>query len=455
MGLLQNVSILNAEPLRYLPGGNAIQCANRFSYVRSDIRNNCMIGSGSFSQKSGVPNGYTTPYAWIIPIKDGGMSSYYAVTGVGNSTGILRSISTLKTTYLQVTGTLNPDVTGRYTDMGILMNSYPVYQRGNDSWYIFYNQVSSSWVIANQISDYPTQSWSGSNITSTQSYSSSSGGVTGTATVTPYMRGVTGSGDIDVSSRITNLIYLLGNGLLAPSGSGTVSSASMVGGIKIAANLAGEGDVNGAVTFLLNLSSSLSGEGIIDQPVLNKILSCVANLGGSGDISNGTLFLVSALVATVLGNGDIEAEVLKIKTLVSSISGDGYIDENTLCSILVRIFADISGEGTLNGSTMKGWADMGANLSSTGEVVTAQSCAEAVWDELLSKHNITGSVGDIVYQILTNVELIKNMESGRWKIENNQMIFYDSSGEEIRRYDLLDEFGNPSSTSVFERVPVS
>jgi hypothetical protein len=53
-----------------------------------------------------------------------------------------------------------------------------------------------------------------------------------------------------------------------------------------------------------------------------------------------------------------------------------------------------------------------------------------------------------------DVALIKQVETGRWKIAANQMIFYDESDVEILRFDLRNDAGLPDMANVFERVPV-
>jgi hypothetical protein len=50
------------------------------------------------------------------------------------------------------------------------------------------------------------------------------------------------------------------------------------------------------------------------------------------------------------------------------------------------------------------------------------------------------------------VEFIKQIESGKWKIINNQMIFYkDDNSTELFRCNLYDENGNPTVEGVMER----
>lgn len=66
-----------------------------------------------------------------------------------------------------------------------------------------------------------------------------------------------------------------------------------------------------------------------------------------------------------------------------------------------------------------------------------------------------GTESVCVSALTNNMNLIKKIESGGWKIINNQMIFYDENGTtELFTFDLLDSNGNPSTTTVYERKPV-
>ena len=56
-----------------------------------------------------------------------------------------------------------------------------------------------------------------------------------------------------------------------------------------------------------------------------------------------------------------------------------------------------------------------------------------------------------------NIEFTKDLTAGRWKIdeENKQMIFYkEDNSTEISRYNLFDESGAASVSSVFDRRKV-
>lgn len=68
------------------------------------------------------------------------------------------------------------------------------------------------------------------------------------------------------------------------------------------------------------------------------------------------------------------------------------------------------------------------------------------------------SVKDIAEQVTltlveTDVELIKQVETGRWKIIANQMLFYDETDTVILTFNLFDDAGFPSMDNVFERQP--
>ncbi len=60
-------------------------------------------------------------------------------------------------------------------------------------------------------------------------------------------------------------------------------------------------------------------------------------------------------------------------------------------------------------------------------------------------------VRDIATQ--TDLAILKQVETGRWKVIANQMIFYDADGTTpLLTFDLKDEGGSPTMIDVFERV---
>jgi len=98
----------------------------------------------------------------------------------------------------------------------------------------------------------------------------------------------------------------------------------------------------------------------------------------------------------------------------------------------------------LSSHEVAGSAGAQLSLASSGGV-DYDSLAEAVWDRDLAQHTGAGSAGKLVKE--TN-----DVETGNWKIVNNQMIFKDKSGTELFRVNLFNEAGLAASDEVFERV---
>lgn len=95
-------------------------------------------------------------------------------------------------------------------------------------------------------------------------------------------------------------------------------------------------------------------------------------------------------------------------------------------------------------------------------VLTNATIADAAWDELKAGHIDVGSFGEAVQGLETqlsdvtvDLDFIKAIEGGRWRITGNQMIFYeDDNTTEIARFNLFDAAGDPAEEDVFERQRV-
>jgi len=60
--------------------------------------------------------------------------------------------------------------------------------------------------------------------------------------------------------------------------------------------------------------------------------------------------------------------------------------------------------------------------------------------------------GGRLQDIQLDLSFLKDIEGGRWKIVNNQMIFYKADNEtEVARFNLFNKAGEPSEESVLER----
>lgn len=68
-------------------------------------------------------------------------------------------------------------------------------------------------------------------------------------------------------------------------------------------------------------------------------------------------------------------------------------------------------------------------------------------------------VEEIYSQLLLlsgSIDFIRQIESGRWRIIDNQMIFYrDDNATPLATFNLYDQYGTPTENEVVERVRVS
>lgn len=60
-----------------------------------------------------------------------------------------------------------------------------------------------------------------------------------------------------------------------------------------------------------------------------------------------------------------------------------------------------------------------------------------------------------IESVKDDINIIKAIETGRWRMVSNQIIFYDSDGTTpLYTFDLKDGDGNPTMENPLERVPV-
>ncbi len=82
MGLIGNYNVLSKHPGRDIGGG-----ATGLGYGTGQFNKSSMargaFTSGNWQPKSGIPDGYRSPYAWVYPIKPGGISARNNSVGTG------------------------------------------------------------------------------------------------------------------------------------------------------------------------------------------------------------------------------------------------------------------------------------------------------------------------------------------------------------------------------------
>jgi len=120
--------------------------------------------------------------------------------------------------------------------------------------------------------------------------------------------------------------------------------------------------------------------------------------------------------------------------------------------------------GVLSGSRITGSVGevlAGAGIYSGSVHIADNFIGHILWDTgEATPTYATEDVDNILHtlsMVSSSVDFSRHIGSGRWKMDKStsQMIFYKEDNlTEIARYDLTDESGNPSTTSVFERNKV-
>ena len=112
-------------------------------------------------------------------------------------------------------------------------------------------------------------------------------------------------------------------------------------------------------------------------------------------------------------------------------------------------------DGSLSGSRVtSGIGEIldGSGIYSASIYVTAEFSGSILWDSGESSPTFaTEDYNGNDYKI----DFTRNVTTGRWVIDNttSEMIFYkEDNTTEIARYELFDENGSPSVSSVFDRT---
>ena len=131
----------------------------------------------------------------------------------------------------------------------------------------------------------------------------------------------------------------------------------------------------------------------MQDSLLQLTVGMVATLAGSGHITC-SIDLLIFLLAQISGSGSVKNTSLlqTMAQLSSTLHGSGTITQAQIKTLALMI-ADILGVGNVN-STLFGTCDMSADITSAGELVTAQSCAQAVWSALSAAFNDPGTMGN-------------------------------------------------------------
>ena len=231
-------------------------------------------------------------------------------------------------------------------------------------------------------------------------------------------------------------------------------------------NIAGE-MINCRLLGIFKIANSayFSGVGLVpqDNSVVVDLNSTAST--ASFDIDSGIITFKNAVAGSLI---EVNMRGGELTLDVSCVGGDFYaegygtlydetipgsmnvIDNHLLALETIPAYVwDIP----LADHVSTGSAGKALSTSSTGGVDYG-ALANAVWDTQSNDHINPGSIGKLLKDIGEDIFTLLNVTVGNWEIKNNQMIFYDMTGQTLFSYNLYDSAGKPSMGEVFKREVV-
>lgn len=170
----------------------------------------------------------------------------------------------------------------------------------------------------------------------------------------------------------------------------------------------------------------------------NNILD-VTNVNQVSLRSSNSAGLISSVVETgVSGLTEEESQALL----------DIAADQATIQADIATINSNVS---SIQGSISLLQSDVS---SIQGDISTMQVDLSNIASGVVTINTNIGLIQASISTMETALVLIEAIERGEWKIENNQMIFYNLASVEVARFNLFDKFGAPANEDVYRRVPV-
>ena len=201
------------------------------------------------------------------------------------------------------------------------------------------------------------------------------------------------------------------------------------------------GNLNGRTKFdecLLNDVSNFYGDindstisGTLNFDDSTGVTSIIKNCGAGGDGITPTFDIQGTKVSVIDWTGWANLTNKTGSSVLGISVSSGVFEIEPTCSAGIIVIAGI------------------------GSVIdnSAPSCIVSQ-NFLLNEDNISNAVWNHqkAIDLIADVDLINDVEGGKWEVINNQMIFYKSDNTtEILRFNLFDKNGNPAEDNVYRR----
>lgn len=285
--LIGNYSVLNKNPGRAF-GGSTVS-DTRAQFNKSGPAR-CAYFGGIF-KFSAVPNGYTPPYSWSIPMTGGGMAVYNAIYGTAQFSNV------------NLAGGIN--IESSLSGSGNISDA----------------QITAIGFIASLI-----LSGSDANIDA--------------AALQAASAIITSAGSL---SAPLGALY----GIIAELSGSSDFTSSATGLLDASSTINADGYITSNITGILNAIAVLSGAGVMDSTIMG-IVDALATISGSGNVVSSITALAN-LVATITSGGSVsESDLRALAYISATISPFTELSpENLATSVWNAVATEFNNSGTM------------------------------------------------------------------------------------------------------------
>ncbi len=145
----------------------------------------------------------------------------------------------------------------------------------------------------------------------------------------------------------------------------------------------------------------VQGSGTITAATIAGGINAIALLTGSGTISNADLSLIVQAVAALTGDGTVAADINAKLEAAAALTGTGDVT-TALLEALGFAVAALIGTGDIS-STMNATGQLDAAITVTGDVLNTANVGPAIWNAVAAVSNQPDSMGELLNEAVARL----------------------------------------------------
>lgn len=187
----------------------------------------------------------------------------------------------------------------------------------------------------------------------------------------------------------------------------------------------------------LSTWKTVTGEGDVTLANLAGGLNAIAALTGSGVVTNAALGLIVSAVAAITGSASVAADLVGKALASAGLTGSG--DLAAILTAVGVLVAAVTGTGGVTAATGTAYGALAADIVVTGDLLTADSVANAVWQFIIE----SGYTAEQIMRLIASAQT--GLTSGFTGGAATGIAFRDINDTKDRITADVDAYGNRSN----------